>query len=787
MKNLLILFLLTMQMGLAMAQSPVSFKKKVQNIPAAYQKPNYKTTESMESGKTDLPWIVFSDRQDNFTTTTPGGSLMMKKLGFMEPFYVSEEKDGYLKLIQYKAGMVRGRKINDRKSAISYGWIPKSKLLLWQRSYSDPATGYPEKAITLINGRQPLLESAFYYDGTDSVYVYDSPELKNKLCKIRLHEVAYVFKKSPDGKKYLVGNEDQLFADSARKSIYGWLGADAIHGWGNRLYVSPVSLSSFEQDDSLATALGLKSSDPLLGSGDILLRSYPVLQTDKMGKQVLGVANNVYDKSNNRVITISGSDLAYKEYLNLRKNIHKVNVVFVLDGGSAMTKNFPSLTNTIQSFEKLFQEHKKENMINYGAVVYRGEQSCNAAGVFSTKNVMNDYRQLMTFIGGQAKNTENCEYQKSAQPVFEGLTEATRMLRPHRNQTNLIVLIGSTGNWDNSSAAATDLTAQLVSTDSRLLAIQMYSDFDPMFNNFVLQSKKLVSDAAGFSAQRKRGYLVKGEGAGENQTYNTSRLDSISYYLDYPKNSLIQGGVVFPTKGTISSNESMMAAMRRFLKETKHSVNSQISSLDSAFRLAGIGHKQLSAEVRPLIPEPMNEQLADEMPHNGFKYYSTLAVTPDVLKSRKDLMQYVLILNSMEFRQLNDIFSMMIGQNLQMDQSSFRKKLLKNYLNIPKNQLDKKLSSGTIKEMSLAGYMKMVTGLPVGEAMLSKYKVADLKSRSRMPNAEFEAYIKYLISVSETIKTATQVGQQFVSNGKTYYYITEANFKQPASTQTAKL
>ena len=47
-----------------------------------------------------------------------------------------------------------------------------------------------------------------------------------------------------------------------------------------------------------------------------------------------------------------------------------------------------------------------------------------------------------------------------------------------------------------------------------------------------------------------------------------------------------------------------------------------------------------------------------------------------------------------------------------------------------------------------------------------------------MPQADFESYLKFLINSNEQIKRGTQIGQQFNSNGKNYYYITGQNFIQ---------
>ncbi len=228
----------------------------------------------------------------------------------------------------------------------------------------------------------------------------------------------------------------------------------------------------------------------------------------------------------------------------------------------------------------------------------------------------------------------------------------------------------------------------------------------------------------------------------------------------------------------------MNIALKRFIKETDMDINSQISSLDSAFRLTGIERKNLAVTIESQLEAPVYGDVADKMPHNAFKYYMTNSVAEDIVAKNKSLLQYSVVLNTMEFKQLNDIFSLMIGQNLQPDQSSFRSKLVKNYINIQRQLLDMDISNSDIRKMSLAKYFKTVTGLPVQNELLNKYTVIDLKRGSKMPQLDFENYLKFLISSSERIKRSTQVGQQFISNGKTYYYITEQNFIAPVEKET---
>lgn len=772
MKRIFLLFILLFPAVYAMAQLPSPFQKRVKPMPKAFERPSAKTKLNQKGAKSSNPWVVFSDRDDNYTTTTPGGSLFMKKLNFMEPFYVVEEKNGYVKLIRYAAGMLNGRKINDKKSATSYGWISRWKLLLWNKSYTDPQTGFPEKSIAIINGKLPLVASSTYFDRTDSAYVYSSPELKKVTAKVRLHQINYIFKKSEDGRKYLIGNEDQLVADSARRVIYGWIAADAVHNWGQRLYISPLKQDGESQTDSAALLLHQEHADPLLVRNDVILRSAPVISGTPPANYMVGKAADVYNKSHNMLITINGSQLKYPDYLDLRKNIHYTNVVFVIDGGSSMAKYFGGLTNTIQSFENIFNEYGKKHQLSYGAVVYRDQQNCTAKGVISTDAVYPDYRKLMGFLVAEAEKTRQCNGNIVPQPLHDGVRAALKLLKPFPNQTNLVVLIGSTGSTDS-----VGLSEEFGRQNVRLLSIQTYSEYNKWYNNFVLQSKRLVAEAAVFSAEKKKGLLINGEGLDNRETYNTTHLDSISFYLDYPKNSLIQGGVVFPTKGTVISNKSMTTAMGRFLRETDFDIHQQITSLDSAFRLSGIVHKNLSDPVKAQLELPVGEEVADRMPHNGFKYYMTSSVPANMVKEHRDQLQYTVVLNGAEYKQVNDIIALMAGQNLQPDQSSFRRKLVKNYLNISQQLLDLDLSKSRIKSMTLLKYLQSVTGLPVENSLLEQFKVKDLKSESRMKTAGFESYIRFLIRAGDNIKINTQVGQQFISNGKTYYYITQENFK----------
>ncbi|MEX8547214.1 MAG: type VI secretion system protein TssR domain-containing protein [Mucilaginibacter sp.] len=775
----------------ANAQSPVSISKKVATLPVAFEKPNSKTNVYDNGKTTALPWIVFSDRNENYTYTSQGGSLVMKKIKFMEPFYVSEARDGYIKLIKYQPGMVQGRKLNSKKAAQSYGWISKDKVLLWQSAYLNSQSGYPEKAIAIMSGKGPLTIPGVYYDRTDSLYVYTSPELEHKKTKVALHQLLYVFKKSSDGKTLLVGSDPQLTTDSAASSVYGWVPADAVHSWGDRLYIGSAKNWNYDADDSVATVINqsLKADkpgiafvfDPLIDQDQPLLRSMPVTYLTKdnaAGNIELGIATDVYNKSQNSIINIKGGHLNYQNYLDIRKNIHKINVIFVVDGGSSMRNYFSGLTNTIQSFENIFNSYDKRNQISYGAVVYRGAKNCSAGGI-EQQTLNADYRKVISFLDKQAGVTvATCESAPNSQPVFEGLHTSLNLFKNHKNETNLVVLIGSTGN-SSENARLNDLATETANADARLLAIQVYSDYNPIYNDFVIQSRKLVSRSAALLADRKKNRMVVGEGLSNNQQFNVSVSDSVSFYLDYPKNSLIQGAVVFPPKGVVKTNQAMNAALKRFMTETQNDIHTQIHSLDSAFRLTGREHRFVAPVVMSEFTSNASDSLGDNLPHNAFKYYFSAQAPANLVAEHPNQLQYLVILNEAEYKQLFDILSMMIGENLQQDAGNYRSQLFKNYVTVIHKYLEKKdITKSAIKQMLLSDYISKTTGIvvPASRKDLFKYKVVDLKHSSRMPQQQFETYVNYLVKSRNTIKQQVLIQQHFTSNGKVYYYVTQANW-----------
>lgn len=766
--------------------------RRIEKMPVNFRYPTPQTKDP--SGKTEsTAWIVFSDSEGNYTTTTPGGTLVFKKLNFMQPFFVSDEKEGYLRLVKYDPSILKkGTRIADKRKAVSFGWIPRNKVLMWQKALTDERTRFPFKAVGIISGAGPIMQPKFYFNH-DSIIVFNSPELQTPAQeKLKLNDLIYIYKFSEDGKKALVGHSSQLTADSAAAAMAGWVSADVVHLWGSRLYVGMGRTTSYDDDSTAARYFDSKLKpanaeggnfeyDPLLDPGNPVFRTIPVVQHKGLGLNMpyrSAIAYNVFDKSSNTVINIKGSRIDYNNYLRLRRFGNHVNVIFVVDGGSSMRDYLPGITNTIQNFADVFGKKGYSNYnYRFGAVVYRGNTGCSQGSGMNAFEPTDNFSRVVDFINKQAAITQQCSGVVAEQPYYHGLLEAVNILKKYPMQTNIIIVAGSTGNTKANTPSEDLLVRGLTEVDARMLVFQVYNKFDPSFNNFVLESRQLLEKAAQQQADRKKLRMVKGEGLAVTQQFNTAYTDSVSYYLNYPDGSLIPGAIVFPGRGAVKTNREMMMALNRFLGEVYTDNKQIIKSLDSVFMTSGRLKEKIAAPVMHTINDGkviLPDNLGEQLPHNAFKYYFDVDVKDPVVEKGSP-MEYAILLSHDEILQLSDVLSRLAGDNLQQDRNDFRRTLVKGYVSYGESQWKDMHNKTAIRNMKLPVYLEKVTGMPQNLDALGRYTVKDLKRN--MNAQDFEKFITYLRKCNQVVKSQLQTGDYFVSNGQPYFYIIQSDWK----------
>jgi len=235
----------------ASTSAPANFKAprraKLIQIPIDYIRPKIsvskigKKEKAIASGDT-YDWIVHSDRDNNAVYDEPNGRPTGQFINFMERFYVIEETDEYLQLIQYDPKVVspkNSRRVNMKK-AVYLGWVPKRNLLLWTHAVVISENNVVAKGLFLHDIPTFARGISTYQQMT----LYNSPTLEKTLInqnKNQLFDFLYVYDKKDNN--YLVGLSRQLPipAVATKEIIKGWMPGKNLRFWTNRLCIEPNS------------------------------------------------------------------------------------------------------------------------------------------------------------------------------------------------------------------------------------------------------------------------------------------------------------------------------------------------------------------------------------------------------------------------------------------------------------------------------------------------------------------------------------------------------------------
>src|SRR6056297_1733318 len=103
------------------------------NQPIKYQMPaadddlQLDLVKVADTERMNIPWEVYSDRDNNQTYLTMGFEKTFKKIQYLDNFFVYEEEGNFIHIIKDD----NFNKTIFSESAEDYGWIEKSKMLLW--------------------------------------------------------------------------------------------------------------------------------------------------------------------------------------------------------------------------------------------------------------------------------------------------------------------------------------------------------------------------------------------------------------------------------------------------------------------------------------------------------------------------------------------------------------------------------------------------------------------------------------------------------------------------------
>ncbi|MDR0794400.1 MAG: hypothetical protein LBE82_13915 [Chitinophagaceae bacterium] len=626
------------------------------------------------------PWIVYSDREKNNVNLTPTGNEALsdyKKLKFLDPLIVLKRKNGMLKLAEYTPGAVNDWKISSKKSMKISGWVPEERLLLWNNSLKKSETGFALKAALVVNDADVLRNSNKYIEN-DSVIVFSSPDLISKTnTKVNLGHLVYIYKQSANNECFLVGDAPGFVIDSVKSHVYGWVSKRMVSVWGERAgvqfsetdSVQSRILTAKETADSINNQMVITTQN--LGARTGFENIFP-LQASNMPDSSwnMGVKyfTNALDYNANKIYNVLGHPVYYNKYREILANNRKLNIVFVLDMSQNNRLYLHITKSLLQEMQLNFSSSSYFSSIKFGGVVYK-QNPCGVSTLTSALSA--NYSDVASFFDKKTREMQ-CDDDDIVQPVDKGLSSAASLLSGKEDETNIIILVGTTASPNQTQAAINALTG----SEARAIIFQTQSKSADAYNNFVLLAEKAIGGSAANIAEFKKEKIINQQDLLVDNNYSLTEGEAGVYSLNYPKQSMTQGAVIFPKKG-----ETMQA---RVLKNTFDSLLAQITSdnkktdstLTAYFRSSiGIGNTFLSKEYRNnflfsdgLIPVSIASALLDQNASFLLNGYLSNELNPFHTG-----VEYGVLLNEQEYEWLQNYYTIISKKTLLDDDFNQRK------------------------------------------------------------------------------------------------------------------
>lgn len=737
------------------------------------------------------PWVVISDRDNNEVFMKKGDQKSPKQIKFLEPLLVVKRKKskGLIKVAEYNPAALL-QKLSS-SSVKTYGWIPEEQLLLWTNSVKNSSNGFNIKA-SLSPNRSDVLKNGEKYLQNDSVIIYTSPDLtKPAKTKLPVGQLVYVYKKAEDGKRFLIGKSPSVKIDSIAGNLYGWVNSNIVTLWGD---ISGLRVSTdykFTGENDLAIT---KESS---GAGESISFAVSDAVNRKPLENIISTApadpamadkgkfyTNGFDYSKNFIYNILGQPMYYPRYKEIVTKNRNLNIVITVDAGNDNDQNIAVAKSTLQDLSLKIKKIKYFQKINFGVVMYKNN-SCGDNVVAS--ELMADPEKISQFIDKQMIQPPCNGY--GSQPMQDGMELAGNLLTPFKDDTNVVVLIGSNSSYQNNMANA---ISSLSAARARIISYQTYSGMSESANNFVLLSENIVTNSGKNIADIEKERIADQVMILNKNDYSLQQQEEGLYSLDYPKKSMWQGFVIYPKKGDFNSSSLLSKSMDSLLSQATAQNILMEKSLTRYFQSAIANSK---TEIKPDfrsqysdVPAPLTTETSSQFVKYNNPFLAKGTYSED-FKNYYPVVQKGVLVSEQEFNRIRNMYNEIYKKTLSFSPNFSQSSAVNAYIKVLKkyNLSAGKLNSGDLYEKSMAYSVAMSTGFDTsGEETLAKYMLSGWKQSKIIPQEAVKAYFKqYKMLADRMLENKGNPKVKIEQSGETFYWL--SNYFAPLITPRESL
>lgn len=789
------------------ACSPVNSHTYIRRTPDEYTR-NYccgevNVPKTIEKGS---PWIVFSDRENNPTYYNPGGKVKLKDASYLETFAVIKEKGDYVQLVKYDPASWEGRKVKEPEKVEYYGWMPKENLILSSRAMTDVATGFVMKMITMFRDTFPLSRTEEYFSN-DSLVLFSEPELINPIGMVPFQKPLYLSKRSFDKGKCLVIGKENITSDNVSDLVSGWISSSLVIPMGEMLYADysamPVQDLSFIKYDNGSYLVPKTSYNRYLRPYNLpdFIGLNPVYSIREGNDDVVTIKTTVpvslMNDENNKVSSLAATPISRPYYEELSRKLKRINIMVVFSGQNQVHEKFEQYVNYIQKLNGIIKNNTKDFSYRLGYLVGFDAKNAKLSKCKPKENITG-------VLAALEKYSDNRSFRKASfdTDAWRALKNALKMLQPYKDEENIILLIGENGNQKEQIDDA--LVDEIVKVNGHIVACQLYANRGNVFNNFVLQVEDMISRSADKLSREKKKMLVH-----SSQLTSSNRYKEFAenvYGLDYPKNSMHPGWVIFPKQRENLSPDLLLAYTDSMIKNVQRDADNVLNRIGDLFKEAGVGHTAINPMWLRLGEMPSNFQVSPNLfqPLIAMNPHTNFSVNLKVEMSKLKTGKYILFLSESELARvrsyLNDLLAVRVdykytsssnkknkdrscpdmmraprsasasGAHHQYSSTKkVRKHMKKAYIRWSQDEKVYPIKKKKLKKMSLSKNQQQVIAIPSFEPLLFSTSVKALKRG--LSDEQLDRLQEYIASKQKALDEAIDADSKFEFNGQVYYRV----------------
>ncbi len=738
------------------------------------------------------PWVVVSDRANNTVFMDKGDEKSPKEIKFLEPLLVVKEKasKNLVKVAEYNPDALM--KKLPSKSVKTYGWIPKDQLLLWTNSLKRSDNGFNVKAVLSPN-KSDVLKNGAKYMKNDSVLIFSSPDLTKPINKkLPVGQLVYIYKQSDGSNRFLIGKSPSLKIDSISNDVYGWVSSNMIANWGDRSAMKVASDFSYSAENNLSipkdavpgsvsdTRFALADAGDRTSVENLVAIAPATVDSTRKAR----FFTSALDYSKNFVYNVLGQPVYYGRYKEITNKSKNLNIVFTVDISRDNAQNAALAKSVFQDLQLKLDQLKYFKNIKYGVVLYKNN-TCGEDVLPSA--LSNNFEEINAFIDLQAAN-QNCS-SNGAQPLQEALEATGDLLGRVPDETNIVVVVGSTASsYGGLNAAMRSLTL----ARARMLFFQSASGSSDFYNNFVLFSENILTSTARNIAELDKERIVDQKMIMDKNNYSLVMGEGGVYSLDYPKASMSQGFVVFPKKGELNSSNLLVKSLDSLLVQVTDYNKTVNTSLKNYFKSSvGSSKTTLKPDFRnqfsdapATIPTETTAQLISyENP------FITKGTYSDEFKESYPAVEKGILLSESEYDKLRTFYQEVYQETKSYSPDFHQESAVNSYLNVLQKYYsgEGKFDKAKLRNQSMAYSVAVSTGFDnASEETLSKYKLSGWKQPKVISNENVKLYFKQYKTLADRLLNNKSNPKVIIDqNGEKFFWLNR--FFMPTTQPVASL